>query len=112
MELCREALELRETCLKHVIAELRKKGNYSHKQQDALQIQVAERLLHFYSASHTPGILSPDQLLRDVVDSFSDPKWDDQILDPSDDSDYYQEKHDLMMSYNKAAGAIAKKHKK
>lgn len=105
-EICSQALELRETCLQHVIAELREKGSYSYKQQAALEKKVAERLLHFYGASHTPGILFSEQLLTAVVDSFSDPKWDDRILDLSDDSDYYQEKHDLMMSYNKAARAV------
>lgn len=98
-ELCDQALELRRTTLQHVIARLRKKGEYSSQKEKDLQTKVSDRLQYFYNACPTPGILSTAQLQQQVLDSFTDPNWQEPPLDP-DESTYYEEKYDLMMSYN------------
>lgn len=104
-QLCSKALDLIESCLKHVktvIARLHKDKKYSKELEDDLRKKVADRLLHFYRASPAPGILAGDVLLEKVVESFSDPSWDDAVLDIVDHSAYYEEKHELMMRFNRA----------
>lgn len=101
-ELCKQALELRRMCLKHVIDRLCRKKEYKHQQEGALLKQISERLVQIYKASPTPGILSTDLILAKVVESFLEPTWQDPVLDDSDQSAYYKEKYELMMSYNQA----------
>jgi hypothetical protein len=101
-ELCQEAQQLRERCFSKVRAALRKKGQYSYLQEEQLKSEIADKLLEFYRALPTPGILSPT-LESQTVASFSKNAEKDSLLDPSVAKKYYQEKHKWIMDRNKAA---------
>lgn len=101
-KLCAEAQEIRESCLKIVIAHLRKKKQYSYQQESKLQKLVADKLLQIYRASPMPGRFLPDFKER-VIAGFTGHDIELPILPtPKDFQDYYQEKHLLMMKYNQA----------
>jgi hypothetical protein len=100
-DLCAQAQELRSSCLKLMIADLRKKKNYSHKQEEDLQNDVAAKLLELYLASPTPGRFAVD-LEDEVVRNLSSPPKNTAHLKPFDAKAYYEDEHELMMSHNKS----------
>jgi hypothetical protein len=98
-DLCKRALELRKACLQLAIANERKKGSYTHRQEQELQGKVVERLVHFYKESSIPGALFEEELRKKVLDSLDDANFgilDDQV------SDYYSQKRDLLLKRNLA----------
>ena len=101
-ELCGKngkALQLRELSLKHATAQLQQK-DYPHLTGKDLPELIGEKLVYFYDASPTPGILS-DQIVHQAVKAVLDHKWKETVLE--NHSAYYQEKFNLMMSFNEAA---------
>lgn len=102
-KLCAQAKELRQNCIKIIIAQLRKKKQYSYKQQEQLKTAIVDKLLEFYRASPTPGRLSAD-IEQQVIASFTQHSPSNASLpDPSDVQDYYQEQYELMIEYNQAS---------
>lgn len=101
-KLCAQALELRENCLKIVVAQLRIKGEYSLKREARLQQSAADKLLKFYLSSPTPGRFAPD-LEQQVIGSMDRSSIVIPLHLPDDVEDYYQEKIELMIKYNEAA---------
>lgn len=99
-KLCQQALNLRESCLKHVTADLRKGENRSLLEKNLSKL-VGERLVYFYTASPTPGVMADSQLQEEVVNSVLDGNWKELVL--NDYSDYYQERFNFMIQCNLAA---------
>lgn len=100
--LCEKAKQLREECFKHVVAQLRKGNQYSHKEEGQWREVVEAKLLEFYHASPTPGTFHP-HLLQEVIAHFSDSSLKAVPLAASkDDEKYYKEKYELMMKHNQA----------
>jgi hypothetical protein len=98
-KLCLQAQELKQNCLKIIIAHLRRKGQYSYKKEERLQQAVTDKLLEFYRVLPTPGRLSPN-IEQQVVASFTQTSTLASWPDSLDAQDYYREKYELMMKYN------------
>lgn len=100
-KLCAEAQKLRHNSFKMILTELRKKRDYTDQQEVKLQQQVADKLLEYYRASPLPGKFLPDLKTR-VIAGFTKHDAEFEFLpDAEDFQDYYQEKHQLMMDYNR-----------
>lgn len=99
-QLCQQALTLRKTCCKQVIAHVRKEQN-THKLVNQIETSAINQLLTMYRSCSTPGRLS-DDLQKEVISIFV--KKSAPFISQSSDADkaYYQSKHDLMMKYNQA----------
>ncbi len=101
-KLCAQAIELRESCIKLVVAQLRKQNCYSHKQVHTVQQAVIDKLMLFYRASPTAGSFSP-QLQEDVVASyFSSSAQPLTVMQSLNAQKYYREQHEFMMKSNQA----------
>ncbi len=98
-QLCQQALKLRHSCCKHVLAHLRKEQD-THKTAQQIEQSVIDHMLKVYRSSSTPGRFS-DDFQQNVISGIIE-KPAPAILRPLDHKDYYQRKYDLMMQKNRA----------
>lgn len=99
--LCIQAQQIREICLKKFISHLRKKEAYNYKQKDDLEELVVNHLLKCYQSSSTPGRFAED-FIQKTINNFLNFSEEKTAVDVEEIDSYYQNMHQLMMNYNQS----------